>query len=204
MQEEDSDSSCSSVSNYYSTDSSIERDNFARKRQKTTSVVTASSNSTFTTITLSNSVQRQLLQDLELAGGVSCSLKRVCDQKPDIYGTPASKLRKVVSNLVSTWRRLSPESYDQLLTQHQAHHIRNYANTKTRAPIPSIVTSIPFQNKKPSPSTPFPSTPPHPSRSSTSHPHQGNHVFFASPTMSTAQSTFIERALAGSNCCKCD
>lgn len=62
--------------------------------------------------------ERQLLRDVELFGGLhSCSVKALCDRKPDDYGRPNSALRKAVRNKVNKWKNLSPEAYQRRVVE---------------------------------------------------------------------------------------
>jgi hypothetical protein len=61
---------------------------------------------------LSSSIQKQLLVDIEEAGGLaSCVLEVVCNAKEDIYGQPNSKHRRKVQNVLKYWRGLSAQAF---------------------------------------------------------------------------------------------
>lgn len=44
----------------------------------------------------------------------SCSVARICNEKPDIYGTTNSALRRQVQNKVAYWRSLHPAKFETL------------------------------------------------------------------------------------------
>jgi hypothetical protein len=55
-------------------------------------------------------VEKQLLKDILRAGGLELVvLKEICDEKPDIYGYPASTVRRQVQNKFDKWKRTEPE-----------------------------------------------------------------------------------------------
>jgi hypothetical protein len=61
---------------------------------------------------LTSSIQKQLLVDIEEAGGLaSCNLEVVCNAKEDIYGQPNSKHRRKVQNVLKYWRGLSAQAF---------------------------------------------------------------------------------------------
>lgn len=62
-------------------------------------------------------VQKQLLQDIENARGISFSydLKRICDQRQEIYGEPGTERRRQVRNKVQHWRGLERGAYVEIL-----------------------------------------------------------------------------------------
>jgi hypothetical protein len=67
---------------------------------------------------LSFNVQRQLITDIVLNGGLELvRLRDLCNSKPDVYGLQRSKVRRKIQNKVNEWKRLSPSAYIQLLNQ---------------------------------------------------------------------------------------
>ena len=67
-------------------------------------------------------VLKALLVDIESAGGFASptfSLKRICDLKPDIYGSPGSDLRRQVQNKVHKLRQLAPYQYLSVLNYYR-------------------------------------------------------------------------------------
>jgi hypothetical protein len=67
---------------------------------------------------LPNHLQTQLLQDIENAGGIKDSLstlKRICDNKEDIYGPPLSELCKKVQERVRYWQAFPEDEYYHLV-----------------------------------------------------------------------------------------
>lgn len=70
---------------------------------------------------LSLHTQKQLLQDIEDAGGIGDGktipfhFSQLCDKRKDVYGEPASKQRKKIRNKVDAWRAKSQEEYFGIL-----------------------------------------------------------------------------------------
>jgi hypothetical protein len=76
----------------------------------------SASKSSSTSVSLSLSLQRQLLSEIELAGGIhNASLKAICQAKPDTYGVKNSSQVRSVQNKVYKWKQLDTEGYRHLL-----------------------------------------------------------------------------------------
>jgi hypothetical protein len=84
-------------------------------------------------------VQRQLLQDIETAGGIGSgfSLRHICDSKEDIYGTASSSTRRSVRNKVYQWQKVLPrDEYNLLLATHGIRpHLLLQASQEVLSPV---------------------------------------------------------------------
>ena len=61
---------------------------------------------------------KALLHDIELNGGLNgvVALRTICNRKPDVYGLPGTKERKVIQNKVHHLKLLSRVEYLQMLS----------------------------------------------------------------------------------------
>ena len=87
-------------------------------------------------------VLHQLLQDIEDQGGLhnAFQLKALCARKPDVYGMPASAMRRAIQNKTQRLKKMSRESYLELLLssgiasfqqqQQQRHQMNNIRSGK--------------------------------------------------------------------------
>ena len=67
--------------------------------------------------------QKTLFLDIQDRGGLDTfSLKKLCDDKPDTYGTPASVFRRKVQNQVQRWKTHHRPEYDNLRLNRQQQH----------------------------------------------------------------------------------
>ena len=67
---------------------------------------------------LSFNVQRQLITDIALNGGLEfVCLRDLCNSKPDVYGLQNSRVRRKIQNKVHQWKRLNSAAYVRLLNQ---------------------------------------------------------------------------------------
>lgn len=67
---------------------------------------------------LRQSLQRQLLLDIESRGGLfAFKISRLCNEKPDVYGEKNSVLRRQVQNAVTYWKTLNREKFEDLKRQ---------------------------------------------------------------------------------------
>jgi hypothetical protein len=82
---------------------------------------------------LSTSVQKQLLEDIESAGGIASNfrLRDILNSKSDVYGPPHLAQRRSVQNKVDDWKRKSSNEYLTLLA---AHRVQPYAVRNDTAP----------------------------------------------------------------------
>jgi len=96
-------------------------------------------------------IQKQLLQDIEAAGGLTAAkLANICNRRSDIYGTPASTRRSQIQQKVKRLKLLSREEYLILLTEHRIFPSELKADTP--------LTRTPSRSQQPQPS-PLPSSP---------------------------------------------
>ena len=76
---------------------------------------------------MSESVQRQLVQDIINNGGIDkAKLEEIYNAKPDIYGPPSSKVRRQVGQKIYKWKQKDHAQLDDLFkkilnTQQLAH-----------------------------------------------------------------------------------
>jgi len=60
-------------------------------------------------------VQGELLQDIELRGGIGkVDLEALCDEREDIYGKPNTPLRRQVQNLVDRWKKKTTAKFAEV------------------------------------------------------------------------------------------
>lgn len=61
-------------------------------------------------------LQKQLLQDIEEAGGCKAfKFLHLCDRKPDFYGAPGSERRRQIQNKYYKWSNYTSSKYVKLL-----------------------------------------------------------------------------------------
>jgi len=111
-------------------------------------------------------VKQTLFLDIQARGGIdNFSLKKLCDDKPDIYGTAKSVFRRKIQNKVDRWKTTEREEYNKLrirsafgasvLQQQQQQPRQQPSASKPSRPSPS-------QPSRPSPSQPSHSSPSRP------------------------------------------
>ena len=99
-----------------SSDSSSDESDDDSASTTSSTTLTSPSSSSGAKAGISLNLQKQLLSDIEAAGGLELvSLKKLCDSKPDIYGQPASELRRRVQNKVNYWHRLPAIEFQKFL-----------------------------------------------------------------------------------------
>jgi hypothetical protein len=90
---------------------------------------------------LSNSIQKQLIHDIQSRGGIkNCGslfqIKDICNSKPDIYGPSGTLLRKKVRSRVQYLAKLSDQEYRILVNRFIAEY--NPASLFSGQPPPSL------------------------------------------------------------------
>lgn len=61
------------------------------------------------------SIQKELLRDIELRGGLGrVNLKALLDDKSDLYGLPNTNLRRQVRNKVDRWKKKSSTEFESI------------------------------------------------------------------------------------------
>ena len=119
---------------------------------------------------LTKNTKRQLILDIEERGGLGiCVLKRLCDEKPHLYGqSPDCALRRKVQNKVAKWKNLSAADF-------QAEKLNLFAGvdyqSREESLIPKPTRSVPV-GKSPSKQTPTQGTFPFHTRSTSLSPYQ--------------------------------
>jgi hypothetical protein len=166
---------------------------------------------------VSDSIKTQLVTDILRLGGIDSplvSVYRLCDRKPDIYGSKSSKQRKQIQNKFNRWRSDQRSEYDRLVvvsTREKNRAEKRVEAKKQPSDTPLLATSqtapaVPFvqqQLSSPTPKPPvtrrLPPTPPVTRRFQPQSPTMNNN--FLHNLLNTPHGTFSKLTTNYALCC---